>query len=53
VVGVVGQPPRHVLVAGRPVVVDGKLATADLSEIRAAAHAEAPKLWDRMSRLEP
>lgn len=47
-----GQPPRHVVVAGRPVVVDGKLVTADAEELRAAARAEAPRLWERMQRLE-
>jgi cytosine/adenosine deaminase-related metal-dependent hydrolase len=48
VVGVAGQRPRHVVVAGRPVVVDGELVTADLEEIRAHAKEEAVRLWARL-----
>jgi len=51
VVGVAGQPPRHVIVAGRPVVVDGKLVTGDLEEIEAVAREEAARLWSRMQHL--
>jgi cytosine/adenosine deaminase-related metal-dependent hydrolase len=43
--------PRHVLVAGRVVVEDGVLKTADLEEIQARAREEAPKLWRRMEAL--
>ncbi len=42
---------RHVLVAGRPVVEEGKLLSADLDRIRAGAEAEAPRLWERMKTL--
>jgi cytosine/adenosine deaminase-related metal-dependent hydrolase len=51
VVGAPGAPPRHVLVDGRPVVVDGALVTADLEEIRARAREEAPRLWARMAEI--
>lgn len=51
VVGVPGRPPRHVLVAGRAVVQDGRLTTADAEEILAAARAQAPRLWERMQQL--
>jgi cytosine/adenosine deaminase-related metal-dependent hydrolase len=44
----VASGARHVLVGGRLVVRDGRLATADLSAIRAEASAEAPKLWERL-----
>lgn len=46
-----GQPPRHVVVAGKAVVVDGTLVTADLEEIRATAREEAPRLWERMGAI--
>lgn len=49
VVGVPGQKPRHVVVAGRVVVKDGQLVTADLDAIRAEAKDAAPKLWARMA----
>lgn len=48
VVGVPGEKPRHVVVAGRVVVKDGKLISADLDAIRAEAKAAAPELWARM-----
>lgn len=48
VVGVPGEKPRHVVVAGRAVVVDGRLVTADVDAIRAEAKDAAPKLWARM-----
>lgn len=51
VVGVSGRPPRHVLVGGRPVVIDGRLVSADLEEIEARAREEAPRLWERMNKL--
>ncbi len=51
VVGVPGEKPRHVLVGGRPVVIDGALVTADLEEIRARAREEAPRLWARMAQI--
>lgn len=52
VVGVPGELPRHVVVAGRRVVIDGRLVTGDLEEIRARAHEAAPELWRRMNRSE-
>lgn len=51
VVGIPGEPPRHVVVAGRRVVVLGRLVTADLTELKAKAHEAAPELWKRMERL--
>jgi len=39
---------RHLLVGGHVVVESGELLTADIEEIRAAARAEAPRLWQRM-----
>ncbi len=42
---------RHVVVDGRLVVGDGELLTADLEEIRAEAHEQAPRLWERMRAL--
>jgi cytosine/adenosine deaminase-related metal-dependent hydrolase len=48
VVGVPGEKPRHVVVAGRVVVKDGTLVTADADAIRAEAKAAAPRLWARM-----
>jgi len=46
-----GGRVRHVLVAGRPVVVDGVLAGADLEEIRHDANVQADRLWARMAAL--
>ena len=51
VVGIPGEPPRHVVVAGRRVVILGRLVTADLAELRAKAHEAAPELWKRMEKL--
>ncbi|MCA9609056.1 MAG: amidohydrolase family protein [Myxococcales bacterium] len=51
VVGVPGEAPRHVIVAGRPVVIDGALVTADLEAIRAEARDTAPRLWARMAEI--
>ncbi|MCB9756149.1 MAG: amidohydrolase family protein [Myxococcales bacterium] len=42
---------RHVIAAGRVVVRDHALQTADLSEIRRAAAEAAPRLWSRMMTL--
>ena len=42
---------RHVMVAGRLVVEDGHLLTADIDEVRARAREQAPRLWERMERL--
>jgi|APLak6261679142_1056127.scaffolds.fasta_scaffold00094_33 cytosine/adenosine deaminase-related metal-dependent hydrolase len=48
VVGVPGERARHVLVAGRCVVRDGRLLTGDFESIRAEAHEAATELWRRM-----
>lgn len=40
---------RHTVIAGRPVVKDGVLQTADIAAIRAEAEVAAPKLWERMA----
>ncbi len=40
---------RHVLVAGRPVLRDRRLLTADAAAIRAEAATLAPRLWRRMA----
>jgi cytosine/adenosine deaminase-related metal-dependent hydrolase len=42
---------RHVVVAGRPVVTDGRLLSADEDSISAEAHREAAQLWDRMASI--
>ncbi len=42
---------RHVMVGGRLVVRDGRLLSAELGEVRAAAEAEAARLWQRMASL--
>ena len=42
---------RHVAVAGRVVVRDGRLMTADVEEIHAHAAEQATRLWDRMSSV--
>lgn len=42
---------RLLRIAGRVVVRDGKLQTADLAGIRAAADAAATPLWTRMAEL--
>jgi cytosine/adenosine deaminase-related metal-dependent hydrolase len=42
---------RHVVVAGRPVVVDGHLVHGDAREIEAEARDAAPALWQRMAKL--
>jgi cytosine/adenosine deaminase-related metal-dependent hydrolase len=46
-----GGRVRHVLVGGRPVVVDGALVGADLEEIRRDAAVQAERLWTRMAAL--
>ena len=51
VVGIPGEPPRHVVVGGRRVVIEGRLITGDLAEIRARAHEAAPELWKRMDAV--
>ncbi len=38
---------RHVVVAGKPVVLDGRLARADERAIRAAAADQTRRLWSR------
>jgi cytosine/adenosine deaminase-related metal-dependent hydrolase len=40
---------RHVVVGGRVVVADGKLATGDLDSIAADAQKQASRLWVRMT----
>jgi cytosine/adenosine deaminase-related metal-dependent hydrolase len=52
VVGLPGERPRHVLVGGRAVVVNGELRTADLEEIDARAREAAPALWARMGAVD-
>ncbi len=42
---------RHVLVAGRAVVVDGRLVNADLDVVRQQAAAQADGLWARMRAM--
>ncbi|HVP40206.1 MAG TPA: amidohydrolase family protein [Candidatus Saccharimonadales bacterium] len=42
---------HRVTVAGRTVVKDGRLLTADLEEIRAHAREQAERLWKRMEAL--
>jgi cytosine/adenosine deaminase-related metal-dependent hydrolase len=42
---------RRVEIGGRVVVKDGRLAAADIAEIRAHASEEAPRLWRRMEAL--
>jgi cytosine/adenosine deaminase-related metal-dependent hydrolase len=49
VVALEGGKARHVLVAGRPVVENGRLASADLAAIRAEAERQAARLWERMA----
>lgn len=51
VVGIPGERPRHVIVGGRRVIVDGRLVTGDLEELRAKALEAAPELWRRMEEL--
>jgi cytosine/adenosine deaminase-related metal-dependent hydrolase len=46
-----GGRVRHVVVGGRVVVEDGRLATGDRLAIEAVARREASRLWDRMARL--
>ncbi len=46
-----GGRVQHVVVGGRVVVEDGRLATGDLTSIEAAARREASRLWERMARL--
>jgi cytosine/adenosine deaminase-related metal-dependent hydrolase len=43
--------PRSLAVAGRTVVEDGKLLTADQGEIEAEARRQASRLWKRMEVL--
>lgn len=42
---------RHVIVAGRIIVCDGRLLTGDAAQIEAEARAEASLLWARMAAL--
>ncbi|MBK7878623.1 MAG: amidohydrolase family protein [Planctomycetes bacterium] len=51
ILGAPNAPPRHVLVAGRVVVRNGELVTADLERLRSEARFEAARLWPRMSAL--
>lgn len=45
------ERPRHVLVAGKQVVRDGVLLTADIEQIRADAEQQAAGLWERMRAI--
>jgi cytosine/adenosine deaminase-related metal-dependent hydrolase len=47
-----GGRVRHVVVAGRVVVEDGRLTTGDQPVIEAEARREAARLWARMARLD-
>ncbi len=42
---------RHVMVAGRTVVANGRLLTADIEAIREQARRQAPGVWARMAEL--
>jgi cytosine/adenosine deaminase-related metal-dependent hydrolase len=42
---------RHVVVGGRVVVADGRLATGDFDSITADARMQAGRLWKRMADL--
>lgn len=46
---IVSFRPKHVVVAGRAVVRDGRLLTADEAAIRATASVAAVRLWQRMA----
>ena len=46
-----GDRILHVGVAGRIVVRDGRLTTADVDEIQAHAEEQAERLWNRMSAV--
>jgi cytosine/adenosine deaminase-related metal-dependent hydrolase len=46
-----GGEVRHVVVAGRLVVRDGRLLTGDLEVIRETARSEARRLWERMREV--
>ena len=41
----------HVVVGGKPVVIDGQLVAGDLATIRTQAQSEADALWARMRAL--
>lgn len=43
----------HVVVDGRVVVRDGRLATGDAQTINAEARSQAERLWRRMAELDP
>jgi cytosine/adenosine deaminase-related metal-dependent hydrolase len=44
-----GDSPREVIVEGRLVVEDGRLASEDIDQIRAHAREQAERLWARMA----
>jgi len=46
-----GCRARTVAIAGRVVVEDGRLVSADLDEIRAHAREQAARLWPRMEAI--
>ncbi len=46
-----GTRAHSVVIAGRAVVRNGRLANADIGEIRAHAREQAPRLWARMEAL--
>jgi cytosine/adenosine deaminase-related metal-dependent hydrolase len=46
-----GRGARHVVVNGRVVVEDGRLAGADLEEITQDSRREASRLWQRMAAI--
>jgi cytosine/adenosine deaminase-related metal-dependent hydrolase len=46
-----GRRAERVRIAGRVVVEGGRLAAADIEQIRAHAREEAPRLWARMQAI--
>jgi hypothetical protein len=47
-----GKPPTSVVVAGRKVVENGRLVTADIRDIRGFAAEQAKRLWSRMGAIK-
>ena len=49
--GLPTELPLHVVIAGRVVLQEWRLASADFREIAAEARSQAKRLWARMSKL--